>query len=1524
MQKKFILLAVCCVLSTAVQAHIFSDSLELKQLHAAKSAHLLHRSFQQYSLLSKKATLDPIITPQQTLDDSTIYYRAKALEYHQEVNTRNAYVTSLNELTALELPVGVAPPNGDLNYAIIISQVKINPQGAFLEAYLMFELPNTGDKIAFRGKNIRFSHEGGLTGDGRLELVGDYPIRLSDQTLAWLLGKGNTFVEFDCNGFKGMGIEAEVQFSRDLIVPEDENGQVIPDQQERVKTKFSVQAQSWNDLMVGVNLPPFQVATLPGFGFRVQEAYLDWSDLSNPPGIVFPAGYTSPFLAANAPALWQGIYLHRLEVRLPASLKEKSTDKRTALGVQHMLLDDQGFTGFVFVEDEIIKGGDMSGWSFTLDKVNIELVVNQVKGFELGGRLTMPMVKTKDDKPAGFIYRAQRGADGQYIFGVTVADALRMPMLVAELSLRPGSGVTVREKDGKFYPTAILNGSLGIKGTSKGPKPSLAGIHFEGMRISSEEPRFDIQALGFGREGYQQNLSNFPVSITNIMVKKETNRVGLGFDLTINIGGKAEEGGFGGKAGLVVWAKQESQQLRDTEGKLTESAASNWQYDRVDLTGIGIKVSKPNVFQLDGMVKFFDEDPVYGEGFNGSITGSFGNMATTFQVFALFGKTTTYRYWYADALVKFKAGIPLIPGVLDATAFGGGYYHRMKQADQAISSTLGKAPSNITYVPNESSKGLRAIMEIATPRPELMNGVVALEIAMNNCGGFTNIRLTGNATFLGFQALAEDKVKELAGDAAAGKLSAKLAGMLAGQMVGSMLLNFDNVNDVFHGNIDVYVNVAGGVMRGVGTGNRAGWCTMHFEKGDWQILIGTPHQPLGLEMMRVIKTRAYLMAGNDLPAGPQPDPRVLEILGGKTIDGMRDANLLTSGTGMAFGLGFTVDTGDLRFLMFYGRFAAGAGIDFMLTNLGSHYHCAGSTGSMGINGWYAKGQAYAFVSGKVGIRVNLRFYKGNYDILNINAAAIMQAEGPNPFWMQGVVGGSYNILGGLVKGRCNFEVTVGERCIPVGEQELLAGVNMIAGITPTKGTEAVDVFNNPQVAFNIPVGQVFDITDLENKKHIFRAVLDEFVVKQDATVLAGELIWNEANDLVVFDGTEILPGKKKLNATARLSFEEKINGVWTKVKHEGKIVEEIISTDFTTDEAPDYIPDHNVLASYPIRQQFNFLPKEYNKGFIQLKDGQAYLFEQGADWEQKVRMTSTAGFVESSVRYDKSKKLVEFDIPTGFVNAQVYQWEILNMPTQIVRIDANLRKVETKMLSGGESTATLTTKTLEGNLDRKEVSVLFANAFRTSKYNTFQEKMKNTQLKPASRLSVDVNVFQLAAFITGDELWDLYDVTGVTGQKPLIELEAVTQGNEWYETTVFPLVYDGYPLSGFIRLRSRDPLLYGVPPIRNNYFALSKPLPRLQGSAEPVVYPFTQEFVLYNMGVTVYHDFRDLQNQVVNYVVDNPGVSNTRFQAMMVSNAPSLRYGAYRLKLSYKIPMLNITTSSYEWELFNKVVFNNN
>ncbi|GAH55677.1 unnamed protein product [marine sediment metagenome] len=49
--------------------------------------------------------------------------------------------------------------------------------------------------------------------------------------------------------------------------------------------------------------------------------------------------------------------------------------------------------------------------------------------------------------------------------------------------------------------------------------------------------------------------------------------------------------------------------------------------------------------------------------------------------------------------------------------------------------------------------------------------------------------------------------------------------------------------------------------------------------------------------------------------------------------------------------------------------------------------------------------------------------------------------------MQGNIGGYYSILGGLVSGRCNYKLTIGEKCEITGASAL-SGLQIIAETSP--------------------------------------------------------------------------------------------------------------------------------------------------------------------------------------------------------------------------------------------------------------------------------------------------------------------------------------------------------------------------------------------------------------------------------------------------------------------------------------------
>jgi hypothetical protein len=1488
---------------------------------AVKSA--LYRTFDELHYVhGQEAAVDPIVLPNLILADTLLQQRAYAQSLLEKVQGAQRFIESLDALAEIELPVGVVRSGGALDYSILIDRMTVTPAGNIMDVYVSLALPQTGDRIAFHGK-IPLSKEGGIAGNAKVFLIGDHPIKFSGTSLLTIKGNNNTYVEFDCNGFKGVSIEAEVQFSRDLIIPEDAKGKASTNPNERVKVSFTTYAQSLNDLMVGVNVPAFQIKGLNGFGFKVTQAFMDWSDLANPPGISFPKDYSSPFVQGGQPLLWQGFYLQRLEVRLPPSFaKPKGDNSRIVLGVEHMILDDQGFTGEVFA-DNVLDAGDMSGWAFTVDHLEVAIVTNQVKGLEVAGVISVPNLKKKKDNTATkFGYRAGRSADGNYIFSVTIKDELKLPLLVADLNLRPGSSITVKEKDDKFYPTAVLNGELAINAIGKGPKASFMGIAFEGLRISTEAPHFDIQSIGFGKEGSNQSVSKYPLVINNIALKKEgASRMGIGFDVTINIGGSSGEEGFGGTAGLIVWGKRGEETTTGPEGQVTTAETGSWKFDKIELTAIGVNFKKAGVIEIAGMIRFFDEDPIYGDGFKGSVSGKI--QVISLKIEALFGRTPEYRYWYADALVEFESGIPLAPGI-SAYGFGGGYYSKMKQSTDGSGSPLGTNASGITYVPDENTIGIKAIVKFgATPSQAPYNGDVMLEVMLNRHGGINSVTFSGNIVVMSPPIPGgAEKIKEMAGSAIAGKGIDKLMQALQGQVSASVKILFDNVNDVFHANMEMYINVAGGIVKGVGQNNRAGWAVMHFAKDEWYMLVGTPNDPIGLELLWLLKVRSYFMMGKNLPGSPPPPRQVSEILGisADDLDYMRDLNAAESGFGFAFGLNLSMDTGDLRFLMFYARFAAGIGSDIMVKKYGDQYHCVGSDETIGINGWFANGQAYAYVQGKIGIKVKLRFYKGNFDILSIGAAAVLQAKGPNPFWMRGIVGGYYRILGGLVKGNCKFEVTIGKECKIVGNSNPLEGINMISEVSPEKGMKDVDVFNAPQAAFNVPVGEVFDIVDIENRKRSFRSRLADFKILDGTVLVPGQIRWNDEQDVAVFDAHDVLPPKKELKVVVRLMFEERVGAAWTTVVFEGKDVEETVETSFTTGEAPDYIPASNVAHAYPITGQYNFYPKEYGQGFIELKRGQPYLFSPGEEWIQTLQMTNpdVPAPVETALSYNAAEKKVLFPIPaTGLQNDKVYKLEILNLPRNQAVLDANVQKVEKELMPATEAgDATLTTKKIEGNLEIREAKSLYTTYFKTSKYNTFTEKLGALTLSRAVSGNNGNNVIFLGSYWKGTEYFDGAELGSDTDPERFVYIEAVLDGNRWYDRTIYPLIYEGYPLSG-MTIRNRDAAVLGQPPVRAMAISQQRNDLRLsEGGEKPDAAAYYAGSMLeYRLPLTMFADYYDLQQQVANYIVSHPGSLNQRFTNLLVDPFPVIDYGRYKVKLVYKIPGTNVTTSSQEVEL---------
>lgn len=1431
------------------------------------------------------------------------------------IKEQNRYIDRIDSSTVMDLPAGIASSNGSLDYTIIVKQLVVTPDsGAFLEVCMSFEIPQNGRKIAFLGKRIPFTFSGGVIGEPRIELLGDQAVPLSSNIQLILKGNGGTYVEFDCNGYKGMGLSADVEFSQNIFIPENQDGTL--DNNNTLKTSFSASLLDWNNLVVEVDIPAFQVKGLKGVGFNIKHAVFDFSDIHNAPGIVFPKNYQSSYFSEyTSMDLWRGFYIQEATIKLPKEFKSKDNNtNRITFYASNLLIDEQGLSGTLGAKDILtLQSGDMDGWAFSIDNFAVNLVANQITEAGFKGMMNIPVLKENSTLD----YAAVISTGGNYSFSISPHESLEMSLWAAQLELKPTSSISVSVKDEKFYPEADLVGTLSIgkntgsegNGEKKNNVASVAGITFEHLIVRSQKPYIELGNISFGAGDKKNNLGNFPIVINEIGLKTEENRAGISFHVIVNLMESKDEG-FGASGGFIVWGER-------------DEISNNWKYSDVEVTGLKVDVQKKDAFELHGEIIFFRNDDTYGKGFKGDVDAIFGK-GIELKATALFGNVNNMRYWYADAMVNLNNGIPLFPS-LSLYGFGGGAYYHMRQKgfDENAGSSIGKTRSGIVYLPtSDVSLGLKASVALGTTKKEVVNGDATFEINFSSSGGINQIGFEGNIYFITSEyTTAMSDVTGNAKELANGKDKPEKTGDAdRAQIWGNIKLLYDNANGVFHGEAKVYANVAGGIVRGIGSQDLAGWAVFHFEESEWYVHIGSPSEPVGLEIARIFKTKSYFMVGHNLPGSPPPPDKVSEILGGVDLDYMRDLNSLGEGKGLAFGASLEINTGDITFLIFYARLEAGVGFDIMLKDYGEAY-CEGREGKIGINGWYANGQAYAYIEGSVGIKVDLLFYKGSYEILSVGLASVLQAKGPNPFWMRGVVGGRYSILGGLVKGNCRFEFTLGEECKLVTASPL-AGVDIISEITPSGGSTDVDVFNTPQAIFNMPVNKIFTIKDEEGNSRMFRIKMEYFkLLLPDKSEVPGEIVWNQDNDVAGFNSSDILPSEKEITASAQVSFEESVNGTWKVVMFKGKKVVELKESTFTSGKAPDYIPVSNIEFSYPVINQYNFYKGEYSQGYIKLKKGQPELFTAPDGFIQKGRVISSSGN-EQLFNISYNNKMITYTMPTGLSNSTVYAVDLVNLPAESGQsIDRNVSTVSERLDGGqeGEASAELQTQKAEGSIKTLQEKSILTYYFRTSKYNTLNDKLDAVEISAGWLRPIRINVDELGLTLHGDELFDKMETHWTETITPVVQFEIAFTKTDWYNNIIYPLLYDNYPIISKASIDWRDVSILGVPPVKAVYirqYPNDKMLSEddISGTGN-IGTPDAAAFV-YNAAHFIDQDYYNIQTKLAAYYAQKP-VENEQAKQILSGMFPGLKSGNYPIDIKYVLPGINKVTST------KRIVFNN-
>jgi hypothetical protein len=1315
----------------------------------------------------------------------------------KDIEEKGRLVNTLTEDDFTKLPVGIAREVGGTTLVIAIDSAVWTPKGWFFNAYTSITLPGTTKPVAFAARNIAFNKTGfAASTQIRLMLAAPQRFDVSTNMDINLPADGHNYVEFNCDGFKAINLKGEFIFYRGFLVPDEDAGL------NEVTATFEINTGDLNNILASVSITPFKINGLDELSFEVRNATVDYSDIVNPSGFSFPQDYQQAY--GDDIKLWRGFFLQDVIIRLTGITDD--SDRVPTIGAHNLIIDDMGVSG-LFTADNLaaLKDASASGWPLTVEHLHVQLMFNRVKGGGLGGNITLPFL---GDDPVAFDASVEQS--GKYInyrFSVATPEEKKFNTpFNAKVHIKKGSVISIEKINKKLTPSAVLHGSM----TFEQSMLSVKDIKFQNLTLTTRKPF--ITGGEFSIITTKQDKSvGFPIHIDSITLKIYQGLFGIGFGVTLNFM-NSEDKSFSASTHIQALVKLEEKEetYTDAEGTVATRTHHKWKFDKIKVNTVELNC-ETQAFKLKGSLSIYDDDPVYGDGFSGNLNFSIDPVLKKgVKVNAYFGSKDSYRYWHLDAYVPIGS-IPIYPPVLYMTGImGGASYHMVRKQNFSMDFSKLNVPSAaptgdeaLVYIPDEKTGlAFMAGITLSVVREELVNGDIKLEIAFNKNGGLRYVQFDGSAFIL--SALA-DRERSTGGSVPKAPIYV------------NMSMIYDNENDMFHANSRTYINLFG-VLTGVGPGGLVGEAVMHFDKKDWYIYVGRPSQMFGIQILSLASVQTYFMTGTRIEDLPLPPMEVREIFEGIDLRLMRDELSTKGGKGLAAGFHFRVafDSKD-KVRPFYIQVAVGAGSDMMLRDYGNA-QCEGREGKVGINGWYASGQAYVFLQGRVGIRVKKR----SFEILSLGAAALLQATLPNPAWMRGMIGGHYSVLGGLVKGKFNLKMVIGEQCEIINYGEELDDIKIIADLKPDESTGETSVFSAPQVSFNTPINTQFSMVDARDNLNDYRIQLKEFLVSKDGNTINATLEWNENKDVAVLHTSEILPPQSTLKVLAKVYWEKKSdNGLWEAMKEEtgGPVYYETKEATFKTGEAPPFIPEENVAYSYPVKNQYNLYLNESNQGYVKLTSGQDYLFktqtEDGVTWSFIARFEDKkkGSVTEVPLSYEATKANAAFEIPASLSRQAVYTLTFIKRPVIKGGVDTNVKRSEVTKTDGDGNETSVASNTLEGTITQDVEKEIYSTAFRTSQFGKFEEKI--ALLEGGNDLH-DIAVGMTAIIFkrsTLKETFDDIELRGKDEKTPLIQITA-TADNPWMKDHIAPIIYDSYPVNEDMKLEWRDPAELGVKPLK--------------------------------------------------------------------------------------------------------------
>ncbi len=849
--------------------------------------------------------------------------------------------------------------------------------------------------VGFKAKNIHFHPTQIVTPMERLELIEDITVGNLNGEINFTFKKptnpttGGCYIQWNENGFDHFGIEVDANFTRDWVIPTPD-----PDTTKRVSANFVGVASAWDDIILTGNLPQCEFVDSDSMTLAVSNIVMDLSDLQNPAGIVFPENYPQGAETSN---LFHGFFVQSSTLTLPKRWETHSGGP-PAITVQNLIINHTGVT--FYAEATNVKQfpeASVADLGVSIDTVYIDMVTNTITEAGVIGQIGLPIADGDSmQNPLEYlaIFNNSQDPTEQTNFELTIEPTgpIYANTLKGELTLEPTSHIIAYVDKNKRTFESNLTGDLLWDDKQIGPVKHINfDIGFENITFNYNSSLADGNKMLFEPGHWtfaspQKFVADFPVSIERIYftpMNVASNQylhgnlnMDLVFNLTQDIGGRSTMG--------VEFA---------VDKNTSTASASKFkpQYKGINISTIDVYAHLAAV-SIDGSIAFRNDDPVWGNGFKGSLDASFRSPSIAISALGEFGKTNyqhyqKYRYWRVEATAMFQPGIPFLPGVA-FYGFGGGAYKNMEASI---------AGTSYTFTPHYGNWGFRVKGVIGTtPSPKAFNADVGLMGQFSSSGGLVNVGFTGDF-FVGGPLTPANKRNKA-------------------QIKGSVIADYNFPDKHFY----MYANVGINKPPVIVANNQTFVLDIQGKTNDWYVKFGEPAQTNDVSVFG-INLYSYLMCGNaiDAPVGgftQRFKDNYSDVFGYSPgiPDGTGVDDNSATGKGFALGIGMDVDksvnkniTGNYYIDL---GIAAGAEVDLSMMEY-TGQNCANPSQRVGLNGYRARGSIGFYAS--AGAQVQKKNGSGNvvntWNIAQVKAGGWLDGRFPRPTYVTGAVDGDVKI-----------------------------------------------------------------------------------------------------------------------------------------------------------------------------------------------------------------------------------------------------------------------------------------------------------------------------------------------------------------------------------------------------------------------------------------------------------------------------------------------------------------------------------